>query len=265
MPVAAVAPVRQFDARPDAAFPPVPDLNRPDGGPLGARDRIFTRQDIGGSPQGAIQLGTHGKYPKPGTNGCEGSTVYDPPCDHIAIQANNNIVLPSPAYGGSLVIVSDERKLKEYKIALSTYRKHAEGPTKTVRGTSVFISEMKNEWQYRGRFDLAEGGDGTGENAWRLPSGPGAPDKIDPRLRTAIVARLVDKKVDGQPRFQYSMLRKWGWFREESIGSQKKEEDIWQELERGTCQPVIPFLRLEYVRDDVEEFEVWDAKRATRR
>ncbi|GAA5867073.1 hypothetical protein JCM3774_004380 [Rhodotorula dairenensis] len=234
-------------------------------------NRFFTRAQMGGGQQGAINMGSSGEpVRRPGSTEFKktGPTIYDSSCDHLSPRAENNVCLPDVAtFGEPIVLLSDEGKLVKYKDALSANRTVKKGDSKLRRGSHVFVSNWSSQWAYRGIHDVAY--DGTRARAWQLPHGPGASSRIDPYLKRLIESRLK-RKAPGK---DYPQLRAWGW-RLRCITDRTKQTgkgakpikvtptQLWQELDSGKIKVVIPFLVLRCVGFDQADFDVWEEARA---
>ncbi|GAA5986218.1 hypothetical protein JCM10908_006460 [Rhodotorula pacifica] len=249
-------------------FAKLPELSaRPDAVAPNQVDEVFKRADIGGQRVSSINMGRK----KLGT-----SQIYQSDCDHLTLQAKSNVCLSkSGGFGEPIVLFASAEKCVKYKTALSMDRDECGFP-KSRRGSHLFISDRSGQWAYRGIYDLAY--DGTGDKAWRLPYGAGASAKIDGYLKGLIENRVRKQTYASN----FFVLRAWGWrlpslqttYTDADLKKMgKKREDrltlkpseLWEELETGTIQPVIPFLALQCVLGyDQADWDVWAAARSRR-
>lgn len=155
-------------------------------------DRIFSRDEIGGLHQYAIDMGT-------------AKGVFKSSRHFVAIKPEQNICPPDlGALGEPIVIISSRSKCDDFLEALAVSRRMYDGTMR--KAINIFVFRDKKEWVYRGVYQLVF--DGSQEHALRLFPGPNASVRVPEHIRVAVESRI---DAGHEREAAQAMLKGWGW------------------------------------------------------
>ncbi|GAA6044563.1 hypothetical protein JCM8097_006748 [Rhodosporidiobolus ruineniae] len=197
------------------------------------------RPEIGGNRQETFSRGTsEGPYLPERNWAC-----LKPDFNLFTLPVEGN----AETQGRYVVFVGRLLKANQLLAALETDY-HAE---KTVPGIQVFSYAGTGDWRYSGRYVLAYDGASDTSDAEPLPRGPGAWERLHPRLQYIFEQHASEDSTSAE------LLQSWG-FRARTFAAAKAEME--REEKKGE-RLVMRYIVLRCDGFDEECYAVWEGKK----